>query len=262
MTDKKILFPLILASLLFTAVNSAFASEYQELSQIEDQSTRKEAFGFFGGAVLGGLVAGPPGAFIAASLGILTASVENEHDKKELLAAQLEQNQQELLALQEQQAELQNRYQLALQEIESNRLQNVRFTSQSTTQQGYTICCEDTALALHFTTNSYALEQHYREDIEQLADLANQDDQTIVLINGYADKRGNSFDNQKLSEQRVESVRQALLELGVNPNNIQTRAFGDTRPLEQNANLESLFFDRRVNVELRSKNGELFTLRK
>ena len=63
---KNVIVPLILASLVFTAVNTAIANPTEELVSLEQEGTRNEALGFFGGALLGGLVAGPPGAIASA----------------------------------------------------------------------------------------------------------------------------------------------------------------------------------------------------
>ena len=53
--------------------------------------------------------------------------------------------------------------------------------------------------------------------LEELALSANNIENSIIMINGYADERGTSADNQRLSEGRVEAVELALRALGVKP---------------------------------------------
>lgn len=257
---KNVIVPLVLASLLFTAINTAMASPETEMDALEQQGTRNETIGFLGGAVVGGIIAGPPGAIGAAMLGLITSSTKSEQNEKQLLASHLDQSQQELIALQAQQKDLERRYQLALQEIEASNLQRVSLNDRTSIMQDSIECCSDTALSMHFQTNSAVIEQHYMEALEDLSRVADTIDNPLIMINGFADARGSSTDNQRLSEQRVDAVVRALLALGVNPENIQSRAFGESRTIGQSDKLETLFFDRRVNVELRSAKNELFTL--
>ncbi|MAM71884.1 MAG: hypothetical protein CMP91_12160 [Gammaproteobacteria bacterium] len=257
---NNVIVPLILASVFFTAVNTAMAAPASELAELERDNTRDEAIGFFGGALLGGLIAGPPGAITAAALGILGATAKNGDEQNEVLTSHLNQSQRELIALQNQQEQLEARYQAAVREIEAVNLQRVSLNNQLNELENGQGCCSDAALSLHFQTNSDRIEQHYLEALEELATLAKDVENPLIMINGYADARGASNDNQRLSENRVDSVVRALLAFGVEAETIQSSAFGESRPLSQNDNPESLFFDRRVNVELHSRNSEMFTL--
>ncbi|MDG2091327.1 MAG: OmpA family protein [Gammaproteobacteria bacterium] len=257
---KNVIVPLILASLVFTAVNTAIANPTEELVSLEQEGTRNEALGFFGGALLGGLVAGPPGAIASAMFGLISTSSNSEQNEKTLLSGHLDQSQQELIALQSQQRDLERRYQIALQELEYTNLQRVSLTNQISTGQDNLACCRDTALSMHFTTNSAAIEQHYMDSLQELVLVAETLGGPLIIVSGYADARGTSMDNQRLSEQRVDTVVRTLLAMGINPEGIQSTAFGESRTLSQGDNVETLFFDRRVNVVLRSANNELFTL--
>lgn len=260
MSLKNILLPLVLASLVFTAINTAIANPTEELVTLEQEGTRNEAISFFGGAVLGGLVAGPPGALTLAMFGLISSSTRSENNEKTLLSSHLNQSQQELIALQNQQQVLERLHQIALQELESTNLQRVSLNDQISNMRDSLACCSDTKLSMHFTTNSAVIEQHYMEVLNEIASAAENIDNPIILISGYADSRGTSINNQTLSEQRVDAVVNILLTLGISPENIQSVAFGESRTIGQSDNIETLFFDRRVNVELHSRNNALFTL--
>lgn len=260
MTHKNVVVPLILASLLFTAVNTALASPAEEMAALEKKGDRSEALGFFGGAILGGLVAGPPGAVIAATIGLISTSTRNEHTQKNLLASRFSESQSELLALRNQQSDLERRYQSAAQDLERANLQRVSLNNQMADMQDRLSCCSDTALTLHFKTNSAEIEHHYLAALQELAKLSLELDNPLLVVNGFADSRGNNAANQMLSEQRVDAVVAALLEQGFNAGNIQSTAYGESRPVSMGNNPEIFFFDRRVTVELRSRNNELFSL--
>ncbi len=260
MTKTHVLLPLILASLLFTAINSAIAAPASDLASLQRDDTQKEAIGFIGGAVLGAIVAGPPGAVAMAAFGLLGTTVSNDHDKNEMLTMHLNQSQRELLALQNQQRELQNRYQAAMREIEAVNLQRVSLDNQLAALEQKAACCSDAALSLHFTTNSTSIEEQYLQSLQQLVDLSRDVESPLILVSGFADPRGTRDENQQLSEQRVESVVRALIGMGIDRELIRTSAFGENRSIGQSDNPESYFFDRRVNVELQSATNELISL--
>ena len=260
MTKTHVLLPLILASLLFTAINSAIAAPASELASMERDDTKKETIGFIGGAVLGAIIAGPPGAIALASFGLLGTTAHNDHDKNEVLTAHLNESQRELIALQGQQRDLQNRYQAAMREIEAVNLQRVSLDNQIAALEQNASCCSDAVLELHFTTNSSNIEQHYMQALQRLVELSRDVESPIILVSGFADPRGTRDENQQLSELRVESVVRALLGMGIQRESIRTSAFGENRSIAQADNPESYFYDRRVNVELQSPTNELISL--
>ena len=73
-----------------------------------------------------------------------------------------------------------------------------------------------------------------------------------VDINGYADSRGTDPYNQTLSERRVNSIRNALVEAGVASDKIQSGAFGEQRPLCKESTEACWQRDRRVDVGFRT----------
>lgn len=71
-----------------------------------------------------------------------------------------------------------------------------------------------------------------------------------VLIEGHTDATGSANLNQSLSQQRAESVRRALIDLGVDASRIQATGYGQTRPVADNATGEGRSRNRRVEVIL------------
>lgn len=101
-------------------------------------------------------------------------------------------------------------------------------------------------LPIHFKTGSSEIEAHYQADLEGIAEALLKRPEARVDLSGFADRRGAADFNQKLSEQRVEQVRQFLVQHGVAQDQITVRAFGETRPIAAVETSESDFFDRRV----------------
>lgn len=258
MFNRSIIVPLMLGSLLFTAVNSAIANPDADMQALEQTSTRNEGASFLGGALIGGLVAGPPGAIVAATLGLLGANTHSGEQKKNLLTSQLQDTRSELYALQEQQQELETQYQLALQELEERDLRTASL--QGFDSDAVVICCANTELVLHFRTGSAALENHYHADLQRLAASVQDIPDAYVEITGYSDRRGNARDNLQLSQQRIDAVRRTLAINGVSQHLIVGNAFGDSRPLHEEESLEGNFFDRRVSIRVRSRNNTFIGL--
>lgn len=80
--------------------------------------------------------------------------------------------------------------------------------------------------------------------VSEIAAYVIQNPSLQVGIDGSMDPRGSDPRNQDLSDRRVSSVRNALIEAGVPAYRIRTGAFGDT----------GLTRDRRVDVLVRTSN--------
>ena len=67
-----------------------------------------------------------------------------------------------------------------------------------------------------------------------------------VRIEGHTDNAGNAANNQRLSQQRAEAVRDALVRLGVAAERLTARGFGPDQPVGDNATPEGRALNRRV----------------
>jgi outer membrane protein OmpA-like peptidoglycan-associated protein len=54
-----------------------------------------------------------------------------------------------------------------------------------------------------------------------------------IRIEGHTDDVGGAKKNQDLSQARAESVRNALIARGIEPDRLQAVGYGDTRPLDK-----------------------------
>jgi outer membrane protein OmpA-like peptidoglycan-associated protein len=69
-----------------------------------------------------------------------------------------------------------------------------------------------------------------------------------MQIEGHTDSVGSDEFNQRLSEQRAESVRDFLGEQGVSPSSITAQGFGKTEPVATNDTPEGRQHNRRVEI--------------
>src|SRR3954471_19360347 len=75
-------------------------------------------------------------------------------------------------------------------------------------------------------------------------------DQTTVRISGYTDSTGPLSLNQRLSEDRANSVRSYLLAQGVASDRIDSTGYGPANPIASNASDEGRQANRRVEIKL------------
>jgi outer membrane protein OmpA-like peptidoglycan-associated protein len=71
-----------------------------------------------------------------------------------------------------------------------------------------------------------------------------------VLVEGYTDAVASKSHNQKLSEQRVASVKAYLVSKGIDAKRLKTRGFGETHPVGSNKTEEGRAKNRRVEFKI------------
>jgi outer membrane protein OmpA-like peptidoglycan-associated protein len=68
-------------------------------------------------------------------------------------------------------------------------------------------------------------------------------------VEGHTDSDGTNAFNQKLSEDRANAVKKALVEKGINANNLTTAGFGETKPIATNKTKAGKAQNRRTEVK-------------
>jgi outer membrane protein OmpA-like peptidoglycan-associated protein len=108
-----------------------------------------------------------------------------------------------------------------------------------------------------FGTDLARLNAEGMRSAEKLATLLQQNPQRTVLVEGFADSTGSSAHNQELSERRANAVRNSLREMGVSPERINTRGYGETLPVAANDTAANRQLNRRVEIVLSDANGKI-----
>ena len=90
------------------------------------------------------------------------------------------------------------------------------------------------SLVLYFEFDDSGLTPRTSRQLEIVADILSQGAERVIRINGHADALGSDDYNIALSDKRAESIRQALIGLGVRPDQVITEAFGATKPRKPN----------------------------
>ncbi len=84
--------------------------------------------------------------------------------------------------------------------------------------------------------------------VEKAASFLRSNMERTALVEGHTDHTGEAAYNQDLSEKRSESIKNALMALGINESRIKTVGFGESKPVFDNSTLEGRKANRRVEV--------------
>lgn len=99
-----------------------------------------------------------------------------------------------------------------------------------------------------FATGQSALRPEARDNLSRLIEFVQRRPEAQVLIEGHTDSSGSASQNQALSEKRARSVRQALIEEGVDPRRLTAVGMGQGQPIGDNRTAEGRARNRRVEV--------------
>ena len=106
---------------------------------------------------------------------------------------------------------------------------------------------------LLFVVNSSAVTDESSTKLKILTDLLSTYTKVNVVIEGHASSDGSSAYNQALSERRANSVKEALVAMGVDASRLETIGYGETKPIEDNSTAAGRKANRRVQLERRVK---------
>jgi outer membrane protein OmpA-like peptidoglycan-associated protein len=81
--------------------------------------------------------------------------------------------------------------------------------------------------AVYFDFDQYTLDLEEREKVIEIAKFLMENRRARLLIEGYCDWKGTPAYNKALGSRRASTVRDFLLELGADPNQIDTLSIGD-----------------------------------
>ena len=101
---------------------------------------------------------------------------------------------------------------------------------------------------IQFEYNSSALTQDSQSGITMLTDFLQRNPMLNVELAGHTDNVGSESYNLKLSTDRAEMVRQALIANGIDPSRLTAKGYGASKPLVSNDNDEHRALNRRTEM--------------
>jgi outer membrane protein OmpA-like peptidoglycan-associated protein len=105
-----------------------------------------------------------------------------------------------------------------------------------------------------FDYNKAELKPGAQGDIAKLAAFLQENADRKVIVEGYTDSTGSATYNQTLSERRANSVRAALVRMGVDPTRIVAQGYGKEYPVADNTSNSGRAMNRRVEVTISNDN--------
>jgi len=87
-------------------------------------------------------------------------------------------------------------------------------------------------------------------ELDILVNLMQENPNMIIQLEGHTDYLGEARANMKLSQQRVEAVKNYLSDKGIVKTRIRTKAYGGTQPLSRDNTPEAHRLNRRVEVRV------------
>lgn len=104
------------------------------------------------------------------------------------------------------------------------------------------------ALHINFDTDKATLRADAQPVIAEIGKLLQADPTLRLSIEGHTDNTGNAAHNQELSTARARSVLGALVGLGVDPGRLQSKGFGQDKPVADNGTDAGRAQNRRVEL--------------
>lgn len=99
---------------------------------------------------------------------------------------------------------------------------------------------------LFFATNEVTILPQSEAGLQDLYDLLNENPEIRIRITGHTDAIGSEEANQILSEGRANSVRDNMIERGIDPARIEAEGKGESEPVDTNDTEEGRANNRRV----------------
>ncbi len=196
------------------------------------------------GLIAGSLIAGPLGAIIGGSIGVLTGHQQTQSEtltEQQKFIADLE------LDLNIINTEL-SQSKLKISQLESTQLQ----IENKLQQHNKTVknIVSGYQFDLYFLSNSDMIQSHAQQGLLKLATLLKNNPTITARIEAHSDWRGSSDDNFQLAQIRLDAVAHYLRLQGIDNAQLQTTNYGENKNMHRGSWGDELFYDRRVTITL------------
>jgi len=84
---------------------------------------------------------------------------------------------------------------------------------------------------IRFKKSSRRVDSKGKKTLHKVYNLIKNIDNLTIEIQGHTDRRGEEKLNQWISKKRADSVKEYLIKKGISSKNIQTKGFGESKPL-------------------------------
>ena len=99
---------------------------------------------------------------------------------------------------------------------------------------------------IHFESGSAKIIARSYAEVKRIADVMKTHPDATFNIEGHTDSVGDDAFNLELSENRADSVKKALIDMGIDASRLNSEGFGEAIPIEDNETPEGRAMNRRV----------------
>ena len=103
---------------------------------------------------------------------------------------------------------------------------------------------------IFFELEAYILKDASATELNKIIQFMESNPFLVVEIGGHTDNSGSKNYNLDLSEQRASSVKNALVQRGLNSERIQIKGYGMSEPLNTNSSEEERAINRRTELKI------------
>jgi len=107
------------------------------------------------------------------------------------------------------------------------------------------------AMEMEFDTNSAVLRPQYRDELRKVVNFMKANPRVTATVEGHtSNQQAGATQSMKLSQERAQSVVNAMADMGVDRKRLTAAGFGQTRRFAYNTSAEGRQENRRVNIIL------------
>jgi OmpA-OmpF porin, OOP family len=106
---------------------------------------------------------------------------------------------------------------------------------------------------IFFDTGKSELRPESFPELDRMITTLNENPKLVFELSGHTDNVGSNESNQKLSQDRADSVREYFISKGIEPDRVASKGYGETKPVATNDTDEGRQRNRRVEFMILKK---------
>ncbi len=111
-------------------------------------------------------------------------------------------------------------------------------------------CTKSIKKVINFDSSSYEIKKEFNKVIQNTTKILSQCSGYKININAHTDSTASERFNITLSQQRANSIKDAILNYNIKENRINIKWHGEAKPIDTNSTKSGRYKNRRVEMEI------------